>query len=67
MGATLRPHQGPIETRISVNIFLVIQFFNLNMIKGFGAKIEGSWAKIRVSGVKIVALVPTAQNFLKLF
>ena len=37
------------------------------MIKGFGAKVEGSWAKIRVSGVKIVALVPTAQNFFKLF
>ena len=48
-------------------LFLVIQLFNLNMIRGFGAKIEGSWAKIRVSGVKIVALVPTAQNFLKLF
>ena len=67
MGASLRPSQRLLWTQILVYIFLSRRTFQCEKRRGFGAKIEGSWAKIGASGVNIGALVPSAQNVFKLF
>ena len=67
MGATLRPSHGHLRTRFLVNFFFVVELFNVNKTRGFGSKIEGTWARIGASWVKIGALVPPAKNVFKLF
>ena len=64
LGATLRQAQGPLRTEILVNrFFFVVELFNVNKIRGFGAKIEGSGAKFGATGVKIGTLVqPTGAT-----
>ena len=64
LGATLRQAQGPLRTGILVNsFFFVVELFNVNKIRGFGAKIEGSGAKFGATGVKIGTLVqPTGAT-----
>ena len=50
-----------------VNIFFVVEPFNVDKRRGLGAKIEGTRAKIGASGVNIGALIPNAQNVFNLF
>ena len=67
MGATLRPSHRHLRTRFLVNFFFVVELYNVNKTRGFGSKIEGTWARIGASWVKIGALVPPAKNVSKLF
>ena len=58
----MRPSHGHLSTRFLVNFFFVVELFNVNKTRGFGSKIEGTWARIGASWVKIGALVPPAKK-----